>query len=266
MKTKRPSRIIAILLVFSLCAAMFPSIVSAEESGQVESAQDVLLVTDDPQTDTTEDPALSVYATAATRNAALISVTNAGHDHYSALNNIRTNLTNCGISEVNIYTGSFATSSIDWHLTNDYNEVFVSRSHGGFQMNAIYPDEQDGTYLLLNDSSNEIRYVSNDSMDTLNLSNLKLALFVGCYTGYGGAMWENLPSVAIWQGARTAIGFTGSINCNEANHWVELLFDLLDEGKTIREACLALDDAGWKYTTMGSYVICGYITTTLTSG
>ena len=204
------------------------------------------------------DPALTVYSSTI-RNAALVGVTNLGHNHSSVLNHIRPNLLNCGFNNAYIYTGSFSTSSIDSYLNNDNNKVFLSRSHGGIHMNEIFPDEQDGTYLILNDNlSNPVKYISNATMDTLNLSNLQLAMFVGCKTGYGGSDELNLVSEAVWQGATAALGFTDDIGCNDANQWVTNLFSYLEDGMTLREACRQLHyEENWQYTTMYCYVICG---------
>lgn len=135
-------------------------------------------------------------------------------------------------------------------------------------MNEIFADEQDATYILLNDNANNpVKYFSNGTMDTLDLNNLEIAMFVGCKTGHGGLDEANLVSQALYQGATAALGFQENINCNEANEWLKRLFDLLISGVTLRNACLQLHtDGNWQYTTMASYVICGNSVITLPRG
>ena len=104
-------------------------------------------------------------------------------------------------------------------------------------------------------------------MDTLNLNNLEIVMFVGCQTGYGGLDEANLVSQALWQGATAALGFQENIYCDEANVWLKSLFDLLNTGMTLRNACLQLHTNGyWQDTSMASYVICGNSVITLPRG
>ena len=66
---------------------------------------------------------------------------------------------------------------------------------------------------------------------------MELMLFVGCFTAaedFGVA--NNLPAVAVEQGARTAIGFAGKITRELANDWVKDFFLKLAEGDTVTEA------------------------------
>lgn len=273
MKITQVRRVVAFLLLLSVCTAMYPSIVSAEGIEWEPSSQQSLCSTCYSEISNTNDlnveniegnGAPTVYSSAI-HNAALVGVTNLGHDHNSALSRIRTNLANLGFDNAYLYSGSFSTSSIDSYLTNNNNNVFISRSHGGVYMNEIFTDEQDATFIVLNDdSSNPVKYLSNATMETLDLSNLKLAMFIGCETGYGGIDEDNLMSQATWQGATTSVGFEDTIYCNEANQWLVNLFGYLDDGMTLREACRELHyEDNWQYTSMVSYVICGNASITL---
>ena len=68
------------------------------------------------------------------------------------------------------------------------------------------------------------------------LSNLKLALFIGCKTAGPEATYK-LPLTVVGKGATTAIGFLDSIDYNVANEWVEDFFGKLTQGKNVYEAC-----------------------------
>ena len=79
--------------------------------------------------------------------------------------------------------------------------------------------------------------------DNNDLSRVEIALFVGCYTGNGGNGGNNLPTKTVECGARVAIGFVDSINCNSANYWTEHFYDFLLDGET---ASRANDYANWR--------------------
>lgn len=221
MKAKRIKRLVILLLTFSLCTAMCPGVVSAEESLSLTLIPDLGIPDINVQDYTNNvDISASTASLLTTCNAALVGVENSGHDHRSSLSHIVPELTGYGFSNAYLYSGSFTTSSIDTYLNNDSNKVFVSRSHGGIKMNEIFADEQDATYILLNDNANNpVKYFSNGTMDTLDLNNLEIAMFVGCQTGHGGLDEANLVSQALYQGATAALGFQENINCNEANEW-----------------------------------------------
>lgn len=190
--------------------------------------------------------------------AALVGVTNAGHDHLSALSNIASNITACGYSGADIYTGAFTTENLDTYLNSDTNNIFVSRSHGSITPSA---GEQIGTYLLLNDEEDEypIRYYSYASIASLDLTNMTLIMFIACKTASQGEGGKNLPTIAVNQGAKTAVGFEESIGCATANNWTQNFFDLLQDGLSVNAACVQLAaDSVYSGTTMTTYVICGY--------
>lgn len=75
---------------------------------------------------------------------------------------------------------------------------------------------------------------------------------------------RNLPNAAVYNGAKTALGFTAKIDCSKANEWTINLIDLLEQGYTIQDACRELDN-NKKYTgtTMTTWKIYGDTTTKL---
>ncbi len=191
--------------------------------------------------------------------SALIGVSNLGHDHYSALNDITSNLVSCGYSYM-VYTGAFTSSDINLCLTSYPNNIFVSRSHGGADINE--DGTQVGTFLLLNDvendDANKVLYKSNESLATSDLTNMNLVIFIGCKTAAGGEYAPNLPSVAVARGAKTAIGFAGEIGCSAANSWTRDFFNLMENGFSVYDACSELASYSEYYSAgLDSFVICG---------
>lgn len=179
-----------------------------------------------------------------------------GHDHSSALYAIEEHLLNCGYSQMQKIVRERTVGEIDANLDSAIINIFVSRSHGG-----IIPDaygNANGTCLILNQSSSVV-YSSNRSIRTLELSNLKLAVFVGCKTGAGGRNGNNLPAVAVEQGAMTAVGFENSIVCSEANEWTKQFFKLLEDGLNVNAACKAINqNTAFSSSSVTCSVICGY--------
>ena len=115
------------------------------------------------------------------------------------------------------------------------------------------------TFIYLNTSA--ITNLSNQELTSLNLSNLKLAVFCGCETGKGGEGANNLPTVAVQRGAGTAIGFQESIDCRDANNWTRLLFYYMSSGHTVQSACDYMKNniSGWEdEATIDTVVVCGY--------
>lgn len=194
--------------------------------------------------------------------AICVGVTNTGHDHSSALNTISSNLTSCGYSSAPVYTGAFTASQISSYLDSDENNIFISRSHGGINVDSS--GTITGTRILLSnhsvDDPNGICFLSN-SIYTYDkdYTNLKLVMFIGCKTACGNS---NLPSVAVENGAQTAVGFTGSINCGDANAWTEDFFLLLQSGMSVYSACYHLAELNkYSSTEMTSFDIYGYQST-----
>lgn len=193
--------------------------------------------------------------------AILMGISNSGHDHSSALTDIQSKITDRGYSSAHTYFGSYSIASVNNFLNTDCNNIFVSRSHGAVTTSS---GRQIGTSILLNDSDSSIRYRSTESINNLELSNMKLVMFIACQTGAGGENGLNLPSVAVARGAATAIGFSESINCERANSWTREFFKLMKAGLSVRDACEQLDTREeFKNTTLTSHVICGNKFTTI---
>lgn len=202
----------------------------------------------------------ATFLVVAKPGAALIGVTNSGHDHSSAFDTAIGYIDSCGYASTR-YTGAFSTSDIDAYLDNDVNKIFVSRSHGEYVMDETDTGKVAYTYIMLNDDfGNPVEYRSNGSINTLDLSNLELAIFVGCYTGYGGEDAQNLPAVAVAQGAKTAIGFDDEIPCILAHQWTMMIFEELDKGWNIEQAINNIK-SGFVGTALESPVLCGDRTT-----
>lgn len=167
-----------------------------------------------------------------------VGVSNSGHNHSTCLVDIKDNLKNCGYFDVSNYTGAFIVSDISNYLDDDKNNVYISRSHGAKIFNAN--DQQVGTGIVLNDNENAIIIFSEDHLRNLELSNMTLIMFIGCFTGSSGSNGDNLPAVAVECGCQTAVGFTSEIVCLTANTWTRQLISRLEKGETIEEAVLSL--------------------------
>ncbi len=161
-----------------------------------------------------------------------------GHDHTSWFDNVKSNLYACGYNSSQ-HSGSFTKNTIANYLDINSNTVFASRSHGGYVASG---NKIVGTYIKINGSTNVVFNSVND-MNGLNLSNMKLVLFVGCNTGYQvvPSYGVNLPRKAKEKGAETAIGFKANINCHDATNWVKDFFRLMRDGYTVQRACNELD-------------------------
>lgn len=187
----------------------------------------------------------------------LMGVDAGTHDHSSVFSLVQNYFTDHGYSSVLKKTGSFNCTQVDGFLNANGNNIFLSRSHGGYLGSMASPLS---TYINISEAGE--RYLSTGSIRTLDLSNLTLAVFVGCYTGVGGENKNNLPSVAVASGAQAAIGFTEEVYCGRANEWTEAFIQLLFQGKSVQEACDALK-ANYTGAGLDSFVICGYKYTTI---
>lgn len=210
-----------------------------------------------------EEPASSVSSVAASQKAVLLGVDSAGHDHVSLYTSVSNSLMNCGFSTTTTQRGSFTAPDIRNYFKDQSTSLFVSRSHGSrtLSSNGTVSD----TSILLSDSgavlsSNRLSSWTND-----NYSNLKLVLYVACYTGSGGSSANNLTKVTVDKGAETAIGFQYSVQCGSSNTWTIAFFSHLSRGKTVSKACsLLAADAGFIETGLASYTVCGNRSLTLT--
>lgn len=192
-------------------------------------------------------------------NAALVGIPDdpSTHDHLTALNNTSVHLNDIGISN-NVYHNNTNSSTVQGYLDN--KSIFVSRSHGYKYTLPNASNEQVlyNTNLKLSNATSDT--LCSDSLYSLDLSNLKLVVFVGCETGYGGSGARNLPSAAVSAGATTAIGFSSTINCADANRWTNAFFYFLKQGDTVKDACSKVKStqSGWNNASIvNSVVICG---------
>lgn len=103
-------------------------------------------------------------------------------------------------------------------------------------------------------------YLCGDDINNLPndaLSNIKLAVFVGCNTA-GPGPTDKLPRAVVIKGATTAIGFEDTIYTNEANDWVEDFFGKLAQGTNAYDACDELRvEAKYRLNGLDKYVIYG---------
>ncbi len=111
------------------------------------------------------------------------------------------------------------------------SRIFVTNSHGG--------SDEVGTSIQLFDSTGEILR-SQDIYDfdaqhrNCDLSNVEIAIFVGCQT----ANHENrsLLHAAVLAGATWAIGFEESIDCTQADIWTEYFWKYYYEKGDVKDA------------------------------
>ena len=210
------------------------------------------------------------YSSAEGSNAALVGLTMTEIknnetviiDNTSAFPDVTTKIKNLGYGTVSKTTGYTTESNIKNILNKNSNGIVVLSSHG-----SAYPQTgtQAGTKMILDGSSendvNRELLKSSTSLSSLDLSNLKLAIFVSCESGKGGAGGKNLPTVTVNKGAKAAIGFKRIIDAPSANTWLKEYFGLLNSQEvTISKACKNTckrpefqgDPGLWDYTFCGS--------------
>ena len=189
--------------------------------------------------------------------ARLVGVDATNHDHQNCLVSSQSHITICGVEPL-LHFGEFTVANVNNLIDNYQTTIFASRSHAGEYRDSD-TDEVIGTALLLNNDKDKPRYYySSLSMDSVDLSNIDLIMFIGCATGYGGEGESNLVSAAVAKGATTAIGFKETIDCSLANQWTVEMFSLLAKGNTVRDACNVLStERKYQGTTFVSPVICG---------
>ncbi|MCD7944691.1 MAG: hypothetical protein LUH43_07410, partial [Clostridia bacterium] len=173
------------------------------------------------------------------------------HFHKSWLSPSETCLLNMGFSDVSaFYTSYSSKSTVLAYLKNDNYNVFAIRAHGG--------SNDTNTWVILSDSDAETTISLHSTDFTFDLSNMKLLLFVGCSTGYGGTDGKNLPVAAVESGAATAIGFEGTIICYYATEWTKDFFEYLEQGNTVKSICEELAGiSSYQKNGLADYVLCG---------
>jgi hypothetical protein len=192
--------------------------------------------------------------------ADLLGVYASDVETYSCLTHIKSSLEDCGYETVRKRTGSFTRDAVLGWMDAGGTSVFLSNGHGS-RSPTDESVEQIGTCIFLNESYWYEQISSDEFPAEMDLSNLKLAVFVGCQTGLGGEGGPNLPTVVVEHGAETAIGFSDSIYSDGAFEWTRLFFQKLVDGKTVGEACEELnrneDNVEGVYEVVTCAVVCG---------
>lgn len=163
-----------------------------------------------------------------------IASNNPNHNHYAPFSGgVYGSFLSMGMNgtDLGLHCGSYTKAEVSDFITDDKCSIFVSRSHGNYETNTA--GDITCTRLLINEITGPVRFRSTDPLSTLDVSNLRLAAFIGCYTGYGGNGEANLPTVAVQKGATCAIGFTDEIDCDDANGWTVKFMDYLADGYNI---------------------------------
>lgn len=194
----------------------------------------------------------------------LCGITNEYHDHASYLEKVKSAMFRDGFENIELFTGTVTAYDCLFYLKS--SKIFISRSHGtlgtinkqvvatGINLNDYFNQSM---VALFSDNCEEKTQYSLSISNEDNFSNLELALFIACSTGYGGENAPNLPSKVVSQGAGTAVGFASDISCSAANEWVEQLYKKLRDGLTIGEASQKLAEVFPPSSGMQNYVICG---------
>ena len=194
-------------------------------------------------------------------------VSNSGvHVHDAYLRTAKETLHSIGYNNVILKTGSMSASECLDDLKSC--NIFTSRSHGDLPSDFL----GGSTGIILNDDSDQNMVAlyshpfasmtpgSASISATDSFENLDIALFIGCYTGYGGVNGNNLPAVVVSQGAEVAIGFSVSISCDGANDWTAQFYSSLLQGKTVlyaaSKASETVEESHPEFA-MANVVICG---------
>lgn len=172
----------------------------------------------------------NVYAYAS--EVGLVGVTVDGHDHTTYYASINEYLNTMGYADSTISLNTDPGRATILNLL-DTCEIVVTRSHGGYSI------AEDGSlfncHLVLQNGA-KLYYSDIETFPATSLSNLILAVYIGCRTALGGISLgteDNLVVATSNQGARTAVGFTEAIDCNGANSWVDFFFENLANGDNI---------------------------------
>ncbi len=160
------------------------------------------------------------------------------HDHSSALYTIGTKIKNYGYASAPVYTGEFTVAEINAYLESNRNKIFVSRSHG--EVITAASGNSCGTMLFLDSRYGNV-FRSDTISGAVNYSNMQIVVFAGCHTGAEVDTGVNLPQAMVQRGAKVAIGFKASINCEMANEWLVQFFTYLEQGWTVGQAVRELN-------------------------
>ncbi len=196
----------------------------------------------------------------------LCGISNVNHDHLSGLEAVKIILNGSDFDFVALKSGAISASDCLAYLKG--SNVFTSRSHGHL-VAWSGSDTPISTGIVLNDADDEemVALYSNiwtgmstgsrAISSTDSFAELKLVLFIGCETAYGGEGVKNLPSVAVNNGAEVAIGFSTEIICGDANLWTAEFYGRLLEGDTVQEAVNYASGRRSTESGLKSAVVCG---------
>ena len=167
-----------------------------------------------------------------TSYAKLVGIPSYGHDHSTCLSNSVSYLEECGYDAWPVHRGVATVSTIKSYLDDNSNKVFAIRTHGSA--------DDPGKKMLLNDGSNV--WFSYTDMNSLNLSNMKLVMFITCRSAHIVSSGQNLPQKAMNKGVKAAVGFKETIRCVPANQWTEQFFQCMKLGWTVQRTLKYLND------------------------
>lgn len=162
------------------------------------------------------------------------------HDHSTCIENTMQKFFNAGYNNINMSVDYYTTDTILNYL--NVSKILIIRSHGGTEYisgvgnySFIDLNEMNNTSLFSIECEQMNGYSAYIPLNA-DYSNLDLVVFAGCLTGVGGNNNVNLPSVVVNRGAKAAIGFYTTIDCQAANDWVEEFVELLISGYTVQNA------------------------------
>ncbi len=198
-------------------------------------------------------------------NFELMGVTNSGHDHMTVLELLLSELNYCGYNNISIRTGAIHPTDCKQYLQEC--SIFTSRSHGFYRCstNRVYctgiqlNDRENiiGRYAIASDNGFSMPQYTEYLLSDEDYSNVNIAMFIGCNTGFGGVGSNNLPSKIVSLGAKAAIGFEESITCGSSNEWTMDLYELLLQGVTLSDAISELNKIYVSNAGLKSVIICG---------
>jgi hypothetical protein len=166
----------------------------------------------------------------------------------------KNNLLQCDLSSVFTRADSFDFTEIQNYLDDGGNSVFISQSHGNYENDAA--GNQALTYITINETQLMNFYSTDYYFGDLNLANMILVIYTGCYTGRGGPNGKNLPNKTVSRGAAASIGFKHLVDRAYTNNWLKAFSGLMKDGKTVYQACEQLK-ATYSGTGLDNYTLAG---------
>ena len=168
------------------------------------------------------------------------------HDHYTSMRMVKSILNNYGINSVELKLGEF--SAVEYKQDLMQKRIVTNHGHGTTVFNNNVPVSSGVTLndriVFLNNYTDVNTFFSNNwsgittSCEYIetndDFSNIDLVLFLSCNTSYNDI--NDLPHKIVSHGAKTAIGFSDSIDCEQANYWLISFYSSMALGKTVSEA------------------------------